>query len=222
MVTEDSDNPFQSPQAANDIAKTEKGFSLAQCFFRFFFTGLAAGGLAGIGMAMLNAARATAWSQLGVAGIAFGVALWWATQRFVARISMQRTVSIVLGCIGAFLACGVAYEYFLVDNWYVAQPMTWELLRPYVFGPTVSVALMSVVIRLAGGPVPVKVLVLFCVAGSLLGFTTIFVIDEIGTRRRLIYEPILAAAGGMIYIALMLALIGWNLAVADTNRRCAV
>ncbi|MEZ6125637.1 MAG: hypothetical protein R3C49_21035 [Planctomycetaceae bacterium] len=155
--------------------------------------------------------------QLLTPGLLFGLALWLSTDWYIGSLATFRKISVVIGCLLAFAVCGVVYEITIPSDWWTRQPWTWTLMKPYVVAPAAAFAVLTGVVRLVGGRVRWGVLFYVWIAGSVMGFFALFIIDEVGWRNRLMNIEILASACCMALQMGMAALIGWQLAVAATE-----
>lgn len=185
-----------------------------QCLCRFFVAGMAGGFVGGFGTSLLNSLATSTLVQFIPLGITFGISLWLATGLFVDRLSVFRTAVLIPGCLLGFAVAPVVTTLTLPPGWSSPQPWTWKLLYPYVLGPAAGAAFIVLVVRCVSGRIPGRVMFLVWLCISAVGFPAFFAVDELGLRTRQFAEPTLAFLCGGGFVAVVLALIGWQLAEA--------
>lgn len=214
-----TDNPYQAPATSIIQSVTARGYSPTQCLRWFFLIGTLGGALGGLGTSILNAFAASTVQQVLPVGVAFAISLWVSIGLLIDRVSVGRNILLIIGCIAGFATTAVVYTMTQPERWYVKQPWTWELLRPYLYGSATGAFVIAVTVRLAGGKVPQRVLFLVWLILTVAAFLAVFSVDELGRRTRFVNELTVAFCSGGAFVAIVMSLIGWQLAIANSTDR---
>ncbi|MEZ6125634.1 MAG: hypothetical protein R3C49_21020 [Planctomycetaceae bacterium] len=219
MTSEEPANPYLVSNATRAVWLTPLGFTPGQCFFRFVVAGLlaaACGSVALYAVSGIKSQSAIVYQLLSL-GLPFGVALWLAIQRHIGSISTLKKIVIVFGCLAAFVVCGAVYLSLLPRRFMYNEPLTWEILRAYVFGPSAGALVLTIVLWLAGNRLSFRVLTAAWLAMSVIGGVALLISDETGVRRQIIDETLAASLCGGVYLSSVLGIVGWQLGEANST-----
>ena len=217
-----SENPFDAPKSLSTLRplKTAAGYTSSQCFLRFLLAGTAAGIVGGASLSHVVTNATTIIAQFGAIGLPFAGALMLSINRFIGAMPRAKSLFIVIGAAVGFICCGIVYQ--LVFNhefrnaWMGPQPLSWrQMLAPGFWGAATGSALIAIVLWVAGGRFTWKTTATTWAIMTAIGFATIIVSDEIALRRRIFSAPLTYGVAGGIYIAVVLAMLGWHLAEAN-------
>lgn len=216
MAQDIVNNPYQAPTVSVITPVTARGYSPAQCLGWFFLIGIIGGAIGGLGTSALNAIVASTPVQVLPVGVAFAISLWVSTGVLIERGTVSRNLLLLIGCIAGFAVTAVVYTQTLPPHWYARQSWTWVLIKPYIFGAGAGAFVITASLRCIGGKVPNQVLLSVWLFIAVAAFSALFTIDELGTRTGLVHEPTVAFICGGAFIAIVLPMIGWQLAIANS------
>ena len=175
----------------------------------------------GMGTSVLNSLGVPTLIQFLPVGVTFAVSLWIAIGLFINRLSAGRAALLLPGCLAGFAVTPIVTLQLMPPGAFGPQPWTWPLLRPYLIGPATGALVVVLTVRAASGRVPLRVLFLVWLFISASGSVAFFAVDELGMRTRRFNESSLAFCCGTAFVAVVLSLIGWQLAEADCEHRPA-
>lgn len=118
-------SPYQPPKSATTVWLTSKGFTPAQCFWRFLLLGVVAAVIGSIGQYILTPQRQDAAIQLLSFGLSIGISLSVSIQLWIGAISTGKKILILAGSLIASGTCGTVYGRFLPEQFWRPQPITW-------------------------------------------------------------------------------------------------
>lgn len=212
----ESTSPYTAPETFEVVRLTSKGYTANYCLLVFFTMGLAAGLVSGATTYIVNSTTANILLHLLPTGVAFTVSLWLGIGWFIDRMPWQRMISMIAGCLLSFVVTAIAYVQLTST---IAQPWTWDLLRPYIIAPAIGSILVATSVRLASHRTTLRVQLTTCLGTWLCGSLAFFAVDELGARRRVFYEPTLAYVCSTLFVTIVVSLIGWQLAEANCEQQ---
>lgn len=210
-------NPYSAPESVGAVWVTPQGFTVGQCQQRFFAKGIVAAAVGGASIYFVDA-NGDVLKMLLLPGLVFGIALWVSIQDCIGLVSHGKKLLIVFGSLFAFATCGFIYGITLpAGGWYLVQPISLTTLKPCLLGPAGGATVLIGVLALTGQRLTKKRLFAGWCVLSVAGFVAMFASDEFGMRHRYMAEAASAGICGAIYIAIASAVIGWQMAAANSQ-----
>ena len=215
------ENPFDAPRSLHDTGavRTAAGFTSRECFIRFLLVGAAAGVVGGSCLFHVATNATNVVAPFGAIGLPFAAALMLSSNRFVGAMPRAKSLFIVIGTAVGFICCGIVYQAtrngYVNGVWMGPWPTTWrQILAPGFWGAASGSAFIAIVLRAAGGRFTWKTTATTWAIMTTIGFVAIALSDEIGIRRRMFPEPLTARVAGGMFVAIVLAVLGWSPAEA--------
>lgn len=219
MTSLETGNPYNAPRTVHSSRLTAKGYSTADCLVLFLTLGLTMGLLSGAATYALNVINASILLHLLPNGVAFSLSLWLGVGRFIRRISAPRMILMILGCIVSVAITAVVYVYLQPSPPFAPQPWwRWKIVKGYSYAPAIGGLMVTTTLRLASCRAPIRVHLIIWLVIWVCGFIAFFVVEELGSRRGVFYEPTLAFICTTVFVSVVTALIGWQLTEANCEQ----
>lgn len=213
MTSLETGNPYNAPRSVNTTWLTRKGYSPAHCLVLFFVVGWLMGLVSGAITYVMNSINASILLHLLPTSVALSLSLWLGVGRFIRRTPAHMRVLMILSCILSVAITAVVYVQILQA---AAFPL--NLLKACLFAPAIGGFLITASLRLTSGKTPIRVHLIAWLSTWTCGAIAFFVVEELGARRRMFYEPALAFICTTTFVSVVVALIGWQLAEADCEQ----
>ena len=217
----DSATPYDAPASSRESGalKTAAGFTSGQCFLRFFIVGVVAATVGGTCLFKASESDANMGVQLGALGLPFAGALMLSIRRWNGSLTIAKSLFVLVGAVAGFVACAFVYiqtiNLLYRGSWASSQPVSWATLAPCFYGAASGAAILSFVLWVSGGRFTWRMASIAWATMTAFGFTAIALSDEIGMRRRIVSEALSSGIAGGVYVAVLLAMLGWYLAEAN-------
>ena len=207
-------NPYAFPTLLEVKLRTPRGYSPLSCLVTTLVFGMFPAVVSGIGVGVLSALSASAFLQMAPLGVVFGLSLWFVIQVLIGEVSGRRRVVLIMGCLGAFLICGIVYDRGVLRG---DSSESFRLFRAGVFGTATGATILVLVLRFVGGNVSRTVFVTLWGVFVALGTLAIYIVEHAHMHGGFGDATTVSFACAAVFQTVMLALVTWQVAYASAT-----